>query len=309
MTQISVLIPVYNVQAYLSECLDSLLAQDFQDWEAICVNDGSTDNSLQILNEYVSKDPRFKIISQTNQGLSAARNAALEVATGNWIIFLDSDDMLVRNALSTLYRVAQESDQPVIVPTSFGSIGQDNTAPTTDYKICQPALETLLKNPRGYSSACGKLYRADILKGRRFIPGIYFEDWPFIVTLFAYIPSFASITNKLYLYRQADGSIVRSAFSAHKIDSYIIGMQFVKEQLGNTPFATLAKKRCSVAMRMCINKTWRDKEHRKILAPHLVKQIQAAHQKGYFSWKYISLKTIARYLVMKYLYNQSKESL
>ena len=301
MAQISILIPVYNVRNYLSECLDSVISQDFQDWEAICVNDGSTDDSLDILKQYEKKDARFKIISQRNQGLSSARNTALAEATGNWILFLDSDDMLVNNALSALYYVAQNSKQPVIVPTAFGTIGESTSVLTKDYKICEPALETLLKNPSAYSSACGKLYRTDILQGHRFIPGIYFEDWPFITVLFSEIPSFASIDTKLYLYRQTDGSIIRSAFSAIKIDSYITGMQNVHEKLANTPLAELAKKRCSIAMRMCINKTWRDKEHFKILAPYLVAQVKTAHQKGYFSWKYISLKTIFRYLIMKHL--------
>ncbi|MBP5343643.1 MAG: glycosyltransferase family 2 protein [Alphaproteobacteria bacterium] len=300
MPKISVLIPVYNVQNYLAECLDSVLAQDFQDWEAICVNDGSTDNCATILSDYANKDARFKVISQFNQGLSAARNAALDIAIGDWVIFLDSDDMLAPNALSRLYHVAQESNQPVIVSTSFGIIGQNNLTRNTSYQVCQPALELLLKNPKGYSSACGKLYRSDILKEHRFIPGIYFEDWPFIVTLFANISGFANIDDKLYLYRQTNGSIVRSAFSIHKIDSYIKGMEFVNEQLANTPLLALAQKRCSIAMRMCINKTWRDKEHRKSLAPYLVTQVKMAHEKGYFSWKYISLKTIIRYLIMKY---------
>ena len=303
MTQISVIVPVYNVQDYLSECLDSLLAQDFQDWEAICINDGSTDNSLDILTEYAKKDPRFKIISQTNQGLSAARNAALPLVTGEWVLFLDSDDMLTNNALSKLYQVAKESNQPVIVPTSFGVIGQTIASDTNNYQIYQPALESLLKSPGSYSSACGKLYHADILKEHHFIPGIYFEDWPFITVLFAHIPSFASIDAKLYLYRQTTNSIVRSSFSTIKIDSYITGMRVVYETLNNTPYVKLAKKRCSIAMRMCINKTWRDKEHRNALAPYLVEQTKIAHQNGYFSWRYISLKTIIRYLVMKYLYN------
>ena len=98
----SIIIPVYNVEQYLRECLDSVLGQTYSDWEAICVNDGSTDGSAAILEEYVVKDKRFKIVTQPNGGLSSARNTGMEVAKGDYIVFLDSDDWLELDALETL---------------------------------------------------------------------------------------------------------------------------------------------------------------------------------------------------------------
>ena len=89
----SIIIPVYNVAPYLRECLDSVLAQTFTDWEAICVDDGSTDGSGTILDEYAAKDSRFRVFHQSNAGVSAARNTALDVAQGEWIGFLDADDI------------------------------------------------------------------------------------------------------------------------------------------------------------------------------------------------------------------------
>ena len=88
----SIIIPVYNVAPYLHECLDSVLAQTFTDWEAICVDDGSTDGSGAILDEYAAKDRRFKIIHQENAGVSAARNVALALAHGEYVAFVDADD-------------------------------------------------------------------------------------------------------------------------------------------------------------------------------------------------------------------------
>ena len=102
MTRFSVIIPVYNVESYLRECLDSVLCQTFQDWEAICVNDGSSDNSLAILDEYAAKDSRFKVVSQANGGLSAARNTGIDNASGEYIVFLDSDDWIEYNTLEIL---------------------------------------------------------------------------------------------------------------------------------------------------------------------------------------------------------------
>ena len=102
MPKYTVVIPVYNVEAYLRQCLDSVAHQTFPDWEAICVNDGSTDGSATILEDYASKDGRFKIVAQPNRGLSAARNTGMDAAKGEYILFLDSDDWLEPNALEVL---------------------------------------------------------------------------------------------------------------------------------------------------------------------------------------------------------------
>lgn len=106
----SIIIPVYNVAPYLRECLDSVLAQTFTDWEAICVDDGSTDGSGAILDEYSDKDGRFKVIHQKNAGVSAARNTALEAAVGEWITFLDADDRIDTERLSSLSIIANKHE-------------------------------------------------------------------------------------------------------------------------------------------------------------------------------------------------------
>lgn len=98
----SVIIPVYNVEAYLRDCLDSVLKQTFADWEAVCVNDGSTDGSADILNEYAARESRLKVITQPNGGLSVARNTGIKAAEGEYVLFLDSDDWLEENALEVL---------------------------------------------------------------------------------------------------------------------------------------------------------------------------------------------------------------
>ena len=101
--KISVVLPVYNVANYLRKCLDSLINQTFEDFEVICVNDGSTDLSLGILEGYALSDSRFKIISQKNQGLSGARNTGIQHIQGEYVLFVDSDDWLEDNALEELY--------------------------------------------------------------------------------------------------------------------------------------------------------------------------------------------------------------
>ena len=102
MVKISVVIPVYNVEKYLEQCLDSVIAQSFEDIEVICVNDGSTDSSLEILKRYADNDSRIKIISQKNKGAGAARNVGIENAAGEYVYFMDSDDYLNADAFERL---------------------------------------------------------------------------------------------------------------------------------------------------------------------------------------------------------------
>ena len=108
MIKVSVVIPVYNTYKYLPECLESVINQTLADIEIICINDGSTDFSSKILEEYASKDKRIKIISQNNQGVSCARNRGLEIARGEYIYFLDSDDKITLTALEELYDIAEK---------------------------------------------------------------------------------------------------------------------------------------------------------------------------------------------------------
>ena len=111
---VSVVIPVYNVEKYLAECLDSVIGQTLREIEIICVNDGSTDSSAAIAEEYVRRDSRVKLISQPNGGLSAARNTGMKAAKGEYIYFLDSDDYLTANALEELYRQSKEQELDIL---------------------------------------------------------------------------------------------------------------------------------------------------------------------------------------------------
>lgn len=108
--KVSVIIPVYNAEKYLKECLDSIINQTLKEIEIICVDDGSTDNSLEILKEYEKKDERVKIIQQKNQFAGVARNNGLKVATGDWVTFIDSDDFCELTALENLYKIAEENE-------------------------------------------------------------------------------------------------------------------------------------------------------------------------------------------------------
>ena len=113
-TKISVIVPVYNVEPYLRQCLDSIVCQSLNDIEIICIDDGSTDGSLEILKEYEKNDKRIVLRSRENKGLSATRNDALDIANGEYVIFIDSDDFLAEGALERLYQLAVQHDLDII---------------------------------------------------------------------------------------------------------------------------------------------------------------------------------------------------
>lgn len=105
--KISVVVPVYNVEKYIGQCLDSILGQTLKDIEIICINDGSKDNTLEILKDYAQKDSRIILIDKENEGLSKARNQGTEIASGEYISFIDSDDWIDENYLEALYNAAK----------------------------------------------------------------------------------------------------------------------------------------------------------------------------------------------------------
>ena len=258
--KVSVIVPVYNVERYLSRCLDSIAAQTLRDIEIICVDDGSTDGSPGILAAYAAREPRMKVVTQANGGLSAARNAGLAVCKGDWVMFVDSDDWVPAYAAEAFLAVAEASGAPVVVSARYavdegrgGSLrlpGRLEAAPA--WKLRRPALKNLVGRRKMQSSAWNKFYRADLVRGRRFIEGIYFEDWPFVTELFGDIDSFALVDEPLYVYclNGDAASIVRSPFSRRKADGYVAGIRHVIAYFKDHPQRRWGLRRAKIAARM-----------------------------------------------------------
>lgn len=175
MPKVSIIVPVYNVEKYLPKCLDSLISQTFQDIEIICVNDGSTDNSLEILNSYAEKDSRIKIVNKQNGGLFSARHEGMKYIDGEYLIFVDSDDWVSENLVEKCLTAAG-SDAPDIVVFGAFSVREKNGNPIVkrggyDYsKIpckfrtkmfgCRNLGKDLFKFP---PTAWSKMYRTDFI--------------------------------------------------------------------------------------------------------------------------------------------------
>lgn len=170
---ISVIVPVYNNAPYLEQCLTSILSQTYSALEIICVNDGSTDESPEILHRIAQRDPRITVLSQENNGVSSARNAGLDAANGDYIAFVDSDDELEPDMYETLFRLAAEH-QADIAHCGYKKIHLDGT--TKDVRgtgellvqTSHEALECLLSGKYFVGSPCNKLYRRELFSDVRF---------------------------------------------------------------------------------------------------------------------------------------------
>lgn len=223
---ISVIVPVYNVEPYLRQCIDSILAQTYTDFELILVDDGSTDNCGAICDECAKHDDRIRVIHQENGGVSAARNTGIDAARGDYIAFVDSDDVVSSLYLRTLFRLIDENgaDISVCMTQNF----QENVSPSeSSGKTCilsgrEACLSIYHFSGILWVSACAKLYKSELFVGIRFPVGYIHEDQAIIPKLLYNAKRVAITQDKLYGYRQSRGSIMRSGFSMkqfHAIDA------------------------------------------------------------------------------------------
>lgn len=210
----SIIIPVYNVAPYLRECLDSVLAQTFADWEAVCIDDGSDDGSGAILDEYATKNGRFRVVHQTNRGVSHARNCALDLMQGDWVCFLDGDDAVDRDWLENYGRIIVDV-QPDYVHIEHLDWrgGLDECKPSRcgffSVKECASATQWLWKNvpTRGFVSDYA--VRRDVVGDKRFPCGVrYMEDSLFAMSWLLRVKKCVVSKYDGYFYRKRNGSAV-----------------------------------------------------------------------------------------------------
>ena len=211
----SIIIPVYNVEKFLRECLDSVLYQTCTDWEAICVNDGSTDGSDAILNEYSAKDMRFNVINKVNGGLSSARNIGFDAAKGDYVLFLDSDDWLETNALEVLAANMDNEDMLCFSGRRFfeadKSFQPSDQLQERHYPSGMEYYNDNALQRRDFAFVCVVLraYRRMFLLENRlsFKEGIYHEDNLFTPLTCYYAHGVRTINECLYNYRVRESSI------------------------------------------------------------------------------------------------------
>lgn len=183
---ISVIVPVYNVERYLEKCIESIRNQTYQNLEIILSDDGSTDHCPAICDHYATVDSRIRVIHKKNGGLSEARNAGIEVATGAWYAFIDSDDSLAPDTVERLYSAATENQCQISICNIVRIFDEGGTE-----SFYQPVKElTVLHGQKRFAtlkqpSVCNKLFRADLFEGVRFPKGKFYED-TFVYHILAY---------------------------------------------------------------------------------------------------------------------------
>lgn len=220
---ISIIIPAYNVQEYLQECLESILAQSYKDIEVIVVNDGSTDGTRTLAEKFVAADRRVTLINQENAGLSVARNTGINNTSGEFLMFVDSDDCLMPGAIQTLFDTLQATDADIAIGayTADRYACKQGNAPQSAYRVnAHQAVETILYQtyPKVFNnSAWGKIYRRDVIGEERFTPGLYFEDIDFFHRVFLKCDIVGVTHATVYFYRQIPTSILHT-FSFKRTD-------------------------------------------------------------------------------------------
>lgn len=224
---ISVIIPVYNAGKYLNSCIDSLLNQTYQDLEIILVNDGSTDGSKKILEEWRNRDSRIVIIHKENGGASTARNAGLDIAKGEYIGFVDADDTISPFYFEVLYNCALKDQSDFVCYRYKGSVDVSE-----DYELINALVEDrLIVNSRKvlydyekkyYSIIWGvpfnKLFHKSLFEKLRFSEGMIYEDVEILPKLIKASHQITILPMELYYYNSSENSVMRSGFSAKRFN-------------------------------------------------------------------------------------------
>ena len=216
---VSIIIPVYNVEKYLSQCIESVINQTYKNLEIILIDDGSPDNCGEICDSYAEKDSRIIVLHKKNEGVSAARNDGIAISKGEYICFVDSDDYVLENYVETLYKTIVEKKVDVVSCGFFRKYGgvlyhnkKDQYSVAVECNSSQGFYDKLCIDFRA-DVPWNKIFKSSIIKEHHiaFQPGIHpGEDMLFVVSYTGYATSAAYISDALYIYVNSDTSVVKS---------------------------------------------------------------------------------------------------
>jgi glycosyltransferase involved in cell wall biosynthesis len=224
---ISVIVPVYNVEQYLTKCLDSIINQTYKNLEIILINDGSTDTSAEICDNYASNDSRIKVIHKRNGGLSDARNSGLKICSGDYICFIDSDDIIALTFCEKMLEGILKYNVEII-ECNFLRFKQEDKLINYTQKIeytaklydNQKALELLMKEEIK-QMVCTKLFNSKLIEGILFETDKTNEDEFWTYQIVGKSKGLAKISNVLYFYRQNPASIMGKKYSLSRLDGLL----------------------------------------------------------------------------------------
>lgn len=315
--EVSIIVPVFNVEKYVSGCIESLVNQTFANTEIILVNDGSKDGSKAICEKFSEKDERVKVIHKENGGLSSARNAGLVVAKGKYVLFVDGDDYLAQNAVEILVNSAEKISADVIqfdyteTHDEYKPVHILHTPNGTLVSEQKKMFEMLYKIGGAAASACTKMYKRELFDELKFKEGIIHEDEHFTTYLLQKVKSVLYIEDKLYFYVMRGGSIVKSAFSRKKLDFFYVS-EIREKELYKLTYYDLAKKekarRFTNGIDMwCKAKKAGDFEAMKIIEEKIKSVLgEKLPLKGKFTVIFALLKVNFSFINLYYFYRQKR---
>lgn len=307
---VSIIIPVYNVEIYLKEAVRSICEQTYENLEIILVNDGSTDNSGILCNQLAREDKRIKVIHKKNGGLSSARNAGLDIALGNYILFIDSDDFVDKDTIKTLLYGFDKNIGIVSAPCFYSYKNGETNIYNEVWNIKKEriinyddfCLSTLKQT--SCHSACCKLYKKELLTNIRFREGKKNEDTLFMFDLSSIMSemkqNMLEVPNKFYYYRVNENSITRNTSQRVEIDIIENLLDLMKEKTERNIFKTLKYLFYRETMNLC-SSLITDKYLKQNIDPiHLEKAEKIFNDiKALDMIKYTSLKTFIKFYLMR----------
>ena len=234
---ISIIVPVYNVETYLAKCVDSILAQTYTNLEIFLVNDGSSDCCGKLCDEYAKEDKRIKVIHKKNGGLSDARNVAIDVATGEFITFIDSDDYVTDDYIMTLYSLIEKYECKVSIAlyNTFVEGSKPKVVNRVYREDCQTnikAIEEMFYQEKYDTASWAKLYHSSLFAtGIRYPKGIVYEDLATTYLLIFQSDKVAFCNRRIYNYLLRRDSIEGSSFSSKKMDSALKVCELMESHL------------------------------------------------------------------------------
>lgn len=220
MHELSVIVPVYKVEKYLSRCIDSILNQDYRDFELILVNDGSPDNCGKICDEYALKDGRIKVIHKENGGLSSARNVGIDISEGKYITFIDSDDYIHPKMFSQLINEMKVQKADISICSYKSTTKNEEDASISNIFSVLDKYDSIKRmNFISFITAWGKIYKTELFNDIRYPIGKYHEDEFTTYKLFYKSNKLIYTEDELYFYYTNPESIIQSSFSEKNLDA------------------------------------------------------------------------------------------
>ena len=259
MPLVSVIVPVYNVEKYISKCLESVKAQTLTDFECLIIDDGTKDNSIEKAIEVIGNDERFRIYHKVNGGLSDARNYGIDKATGEYLFFLDSDDYISDTLLEDTYNMAKKYDSDIVCFDMMYVYdnGEEKISYGADFecKSYKDDNSVIFIN----NSSNNKIYRRTFMNDKRFIKGMWYEDLAVIPVWLSKANNVSHVSKPLYYYLQREGSISHSADP--RIFDIYKALRLVKSEI-NTDLTNLYLNNCLIMTTLRIRDI-NDKKMRK----------------------------------------------